>query len=57
MLTHLGGSRAIALLVVATAFGALVPTLSRTIRSVPRPERVARRDRVRDTVPLAEAVG
>jgi MFS family permease len=37
MLAHLGGGRAIALLVVATALGALVPTLSRTIRSVPRP--------------------
>ncbi len=37
MLSDLGGSLAIALLVFATALGALVPTLSRTIRSVPRP--------------------
>jgi MFS family permease len=37
MLSDLGGSPAIALLVCATAIGALVPTLSRTIRSVPRP--------------------
>jgi len=37
MLNDLGGSLAIALLVLATAFGALVPSLSRTIRSVPRP--------------------
>jgi MFS family permease len=36
-LTWLGGSGAVALLVVATAVGALIPTLSRTIRSVPRP--------------------
>jgi MFS family permease len=39
MLTHLGGSSAIALLVVGTGLGALIPTLSRTIRSVPRPDR------------------
>src|SRR6478609_2723362 len=38
MLANLGGSLAIALLVFATALGALVPTLSRTIRSVPRPD-------------------
>ena len=37
MLSNLGGSLAIALLVFGTALGALVPTLSRTIRSVPRP--------------------
>ncbi len=37
MLSDLGGSLAIALLVCATALAALVPTLSRTIRSVPRP--------------------
>ncbi len=37
MLTGLGGGRAVALLVLATALGALIPTLSRTIRSVPRP--------------------
>jgi len=37
MLNDLGGSRAIAILLFATALGALVPTLSRTIRSVPRP--------------------
>jgi hypothetical protein len=37
MLSDLGGTRAIAVLVVATGLGALVPTLSRTIRSVPRP--------------------
>jgi predicted MFS family arabinose efflux permease len=37
MLSDLGGSLAIALLVCGTALGALVPTLSRTIRSVPRP--------------------
>ena len=37
MLTTLGGDRAIGLLVVGTALGALIPTLSRTIRSVPRP--------------------
>ena len=37
MLTHLGGSEAIALLVLGTACGALIPTLSHTIRSVPRP--------------------
>jgi predicted MFS family arabinose efflux permease len=37
MLTDLGGPRAVALLVLATALGALIPTLSRTIRSVPRP--------------------
>ena len=38
MLTHLGGSEAVALLVIGTACGALIPTLSRTIRSVPRPD-------------------
>src|SRR5207342_3644355 len=37
MLSDLGGSLAIALLVCATALAALAPTLSRTIRSVPRP--------------------
>jgi hypothetical protein len=37
MLTDLGGTRAVALLVLATALGALIPTLSHTIRSVPRP--------------------
>jgi len=37
MLTDLGGTWAVALLVLATALGALIPTLSRTIRSVPRP--------------------
>ena len=37
LLSDLGGRRAIALLVLATGLGALVPTLSRTIRSVPRP--------------------
>jgi MFS family permease len=36
-LTTLGDSGAVAVLVVATALGALIPTLSRTIRSVPRP--------------------
>jgi predicted MFS family arabinose efflux permease len=36
-LTVVGGSGAIGLLVAATALGALVPTLSRHIRSVPRP--------------------
>ena len=36
-LTWLGGSGAVALLVIGTALGALVPTLSRSIRSVPRP--------------------
>jgi MFS family permease len=37
LLTTLDGSRAVAVLVAATALGALVPTLSRPIRSVPRP--------------------
>jgi len=37
MLGGLGGTGAVALLVAGTALGALVPTLSRTIRSVPRP--------------------
>jgi MFS family permease len=37
LLSDLGGSIAIALLVVGTGIGALIPTLSRTIRSVPRP--------------------
>jgi MFS family permease len=36
-LTTLGGSGAIAVLVAAAALSALVPTLSRSIRSVPRP--------------------
>lgn len=36
-LTALGGRGAVALLVLGTAVGALVPTLSRSIRSVPRP--------------------
>ncbi len=38
LLSDLGGSRAVALLVVGTGLGALIPTLSRTIRSVPRPD-------------------
>jgi MFS family permease len=38
LLGALGGSTAIALMVVGTAVSALIPTLSRTIRSVPRPE-------------------
>jgi predicted MFS family arabinose efflux permease len=37
LLADLGGSRAVAVLVAVTALGALVPTLSRHIRSVPRP--------------------
>jgi MFS family permease len=37
LLTDLGGTGAVAGLVAATALGALVPTLSRHIRSVPRP--------------------
>jgi predicted MFS family arabinose efflux permease len=36
-LATLGGSHAIAVLVAGAALGALVPTLSRSIRSVPRP--------------------
>lgn len=36
-LTALGGSGAVAVLVAGSALGALVPTLSRSIRSVPRP--------------------
>jgi predicted MFS family arabinose efflux permease len=37
LLTDLGGSGAVAVLVAVTALGALIPTLSRHIRSVPRP--------------------
>jgi hypothetical protein len=37
MLARLGGTASVAALVVATACGAMIPTLSRTIRSVPRP--------------------
>jgi|tagenome__1003787_1003787.scaffolds.fasta_scaffold20959496_4 predicted MFS family arabinose efflux permease len=37
LLAALGGTGAVAVLVAATALGALVPTLSRTIRAVPRP--------------------
>jgi MFS family permease len=37
LLAAMGGSGAVAVLVAATALAALVPTLSRTIRSVPRP--------------------
>ena len=37
LLTTLDGSWAVAVLVAATALGALVPTLSRHIRAVPRP--------------------
>jgi MFS family permease len=36
-LSRLGGTAAIAALVVATALGALIPTVSRSIRSVPGP--------------------
>jgi hypothetical protein len=53
MLTDLGGTRAIALLVVATGLGALVPTLSRTIRSVPRPAEWAARDEEVTGLPAA----
>jgi predicted MFS family arabinose efflux permease len=37
LLTATGGTGAVAVLVAATGLGALVPTLSRAIRSVPRP--------------------
>lgn len=37
LLTALGGAGAVTVLVIATGLGALVPTLSRHIRSVPRP--------------------
>jgi MFS family permease len=48
MLTAFGGTRAVTALVVVTAIGALVPTLSRSIRSVPRP-----RDWERHTEPVS----
>jgi MFS family permease len=45
-LARLGGTDAVALLVAGSALGALVPTLSRSIRSVPRPADWPRLDRV-----------
>jgi MFS family permease len=42
LLTAVGGTGAVAGLVAATACGALIPTLSRHIRSVPRPSEWAR---------------
>jgi MFS family permease len=48
MLTTFGGMRAVTALVVVTALGAMVPTLSRSIRSVPRP-----RDWERHTEPVS----
>jgi MFS family permease len=58
LLTDLGGRGAVSLLVLATAVGALVPTLSRSIRSVPRPsewaaETTAERGAVPEEVPAA----
>ena len=50
LLTAVGGTGAVAGLVAATAVGALVPTLSRSIRSVPRPAEWA------PTTPTAEEV-
>ena len=50
LLTSVGGTGAVAGLVAATAVGALVPTLSRSIRSVPRPAEWA------PTTPTAEEV-
>jgi len=49
MLTTFGGTSAVTALVAVTALGALVPTLSRSIRSVPRP-----RDWERYTEPAPE---
>jgi predicted MFS family arabinose efflux permease len=45
LLTGLGGSGAVAVLVIATAVGATIPTLSRPIRSVPRPAQWERLER------------
>lgn len=55
MLTGLGGTGAIAVLVAATAVGALVPTASRSIRSVPRPAEWPRRVAVGDTAAMTPA--
>jgi MFS family permease len=55
LLTGLGGTGAVAVLVAATALGALVPTLSRSIRSVPRPAEWPRLQVSPDEVPLSRA--
>jgi predicted MFS family arabinose efflux permease len=55
LLTGLGGTGAVAVLVAATALGALVPTLSRSIRSVPRPAEWPRLQASPDEIPLSRA--